>query len=379
MRYPLTEEQLLIQQNAREFAERYVEPEATNIDRQGAHPEDIIKKLAEHDFFGLPFPAEYGGVEAGFLSYILAVQEISRASASVGSILINHCSLAAYSLYRWGTPEQKERFLPALCRGEKLGAFALYEPGAAVGCGEQKVVATKNDKGYVLNGRKYFVGNGGVADVYITFALTDPEKGLKGLSAFIVEKGAPGLSVVRQIEKMGLRGFQTAELAFDGVEVSRDALLGPENGALAVLKEALALERISAAAQIAGIVQAALQESVKYAKDRVQFGRPIAQFPAVQKMIADMSAGLHLMKLAVYSTADLVDKGEPFEVEAAVVHMLAAKAGQNACIDAIQVHGGYGYSQDLIVERLFRDVKGALIADSLLELPERLVAENALA
>ncbi|WP_258359840.1 acyl-CoA dehydrogenase family protein [Moorella sulfitireducens] len=379
MRYPLTEEQLLIQQNAREFAGRYVEPVATAIDRQGSHPEEMVRKMAEHDFFGLPFPQEYGGVEAGFLSYVLAVEEISRACASLGSILINHCSLAAYAIYRWGTAAQKERFLSPMCGGEKLGAFALYEPGASVGCGEHRVVAVRKGDGYVLNGRKYFVANGGAADVYIVFALTEPEKGLEGLSAFIVEKDVPGFNVLRQVEKMGLNGLQAAELALEGVEVSGDSLLGPENGAAAMLHEALALGKISAAAQITGIMQAALAESVKYAGERVQFDQPIARFPAIRQMIATMSANLHLARLAVYSTADLVDKGEPFIAEAAMVHMFAARAGQGACIDAIQVHGGYGYSQELIVERLFRDVKGALITDSLFEYPDYLVAENALA
>jgi len=378
MRYPLTEEQLLIQQSAREFAGKYVEPEATNIDRNGTHPAGIIKKMAEHDFFGVFFPAEFGGIEAGFLSYVLAIQEISRASASVGSIVINHCSLAAYAIYRWGSPEQKSRYLPDMCRGEKLGAFAVCEPGAAPGCGEYKVVAAKKGDGYVLKGRKYFVKNGGVADVYIVLAFTGPEAGLKGMSAFVVDAGSPGFSVARQIDKMGLRGCQTAELVFDEVEVGGDCLLGAENHGLAILKEAAAVARVSAAAQITGIVQAALQESVKYAKERIQFGKPIAHFPAIQAMIAGMAANLNLAKLAVYSTADLMDKGDSFETEAAIAHMITARIGQSACIDAIQIHGGYGYSQDLIIERLFRDVKGALINDDFLERPERMVAESVL-
>ncbi|MGI9953139.1 acyl-CoA dehydrogenase family protein [Moorellaceae bacterium AZ2] len=379
MRYPLTEEQLLIQQSAREFAEKYVEPEAARIDRDGTYPAHIIKKLAEHDFLGLIVPAEYGGIEAGFVSYVLAIQEISRISASVGAILINHCSLAAYSISRWGSSEQKECYLPAMCRGENLGAFALYEPEAAPGCGAQRVVATRKGNGYVLKGRKYFVANGGVAGVYVVFALTEPDAGSQGMSAFIVDAGAPGLSVGRHIDKMGLRGCPTTELIFDDVEVPGSSLLGTEGGGLAVLKGAMAVTRISAAAQIVGIVQAALQESVKYAKERVQFGRPIAQFPAIQNMIAEMATNLHLAKLAVYSTADLMDKGEPFETEAAMVHMLAARIGQRACTDAVQIHGGYGYSRDLAVERLFRDVKGAIITDSTWEYPECTVAESILA
>lgn len=378
MRYPLTDEQLLIQQSAREFAERYIEPEAAKIDREGIHPAALVKNMAEHDFFRIFFPSEYGGIDAGFVSYVLAVQEISRASAALGSILINHCSRAAYAIYRWGSAEQKQRYLPSLCRGERLGGFALYESGTAPGYGEDRVIALKKGESYVLKGRKYFVTNGGVAGVYIVLALTEPEAGLEGMSAFIVDAGSPGLTVKRLIDKMGLRGYQTAELSFEEVEVGGDCLLGGEKVGLAILKETTAVARVAAAAQIAGIVRAALQESVNYAKERKQFGQPISRFPAIQNMIAKMSADLNLLQLAVCSTADLMEKGESFATEAAILHMLAARAGQKACSDAIQIHGGYGYSQDLIVERLFRDVKGALMAENTLEYPEQQVAESAL-
>ncbi|MDK2816957.1 MAG: acyl-CoA dehydrogenase [Moorella sp. (in: firmicutes)] len=373
MRYPLSEEHILIQQNAKEFAERYVEAEAQAIDRDGTHPRELVKKMAEHDFFGLPFTQEYGGAEAGFLSFVLAVEQISRASASVGAILVNH-SVATYAIFRWGTAGQKESFLPAMCSGEKLGAFALYESGAAPGCGERRLTARKTADGFVLEGTKYFVANGGVADYYVVVAQTLSEKGPAGMSAFVVDGKAPGLRVVRQVETMGLKGCQTAEIAFEGVMVTPDRLLGPENGAAEMVKEILAIKRIAAGAQAAGIMEAALSESVKYTGQRVQFGQPIGRFPAIQKMIADMAANLNLVRLAVYSTAELVDKGEPFEAEAAMVHMLAAKVGQAASIDAIQVHGGYGYSQELPVERFFRDVKGVLISDTLMEQPERIVA-----
>ncbi|MBE3581322.1 MAG: hypothetical protein IMW96_06780 [Thermoanaerobacteraceae bacterium] len=211
------------------------------------------------------------------------------------------------------------------------------------------------------------------------FALTGPEAGPQEMSAFVVEAGARGLSIGRDIDKMGLRGWPTTELVFHDVEVPASSLLGAQGNGLAVLKEALAAARISAAAQIAGIVEAAFQQSVKYAKERMQFGRPIARFPAIQNMIAEMAANLQLARLVVYSTADLVDKAEPFEAEAAMVHMLAARIGQKSCTDAVQIHGGYGYSRDLAVERLFRDVKGAIITDSAGEYPEFTVAESILA
>ncbi|HBT46793.1 MAG TPA: acyl-CoA dehydrogenase [Peptococcaceae bacterium] len=373
MRYPLSEEHLLIQQTAREFAERYVKPEASAVDRAGAHPQELVRRMAEHDFLGLPFPQECGGAEAGFLSFVLAIEQIARASASVAAIPVNHF-IASYTLYRWGSAEVKEQLLPVLCRGEKLGAFAFYEPGAAPGSGDRRLVATRTPAGYVLNGTKYFVPNGGVADLYVVVAQTDPERGQAGFSAFVLDGNTPGMRIARRVETMGLNGCQVAEIVFEGVEVSAGRLVGPENGAASMIREMLAMRRIAGGAMVAGIMDAALEESVKYAGQRVQFGRPIGRFPAIRKMIADMAANLNLLRLAVYSTADLVDKGEPFEAEAAMVHMFAGRTGQAACIDAIQIHGGYGYSQELPVERFFRDVKGALVYDSIMEQPEQVVA-----
>ncbi|WP_425059946.1 Acryloyl-CoA reductase (NADH) [Sporomusa carbonis] len=379
MSYALTEEQQLIQQTAREFAQEYVGPVAADIDRTGAHPAEIVQKMAEHDFLGIFMPGEVGGAEAGYLSFALIIEELSRVSGAVASILINHAALAAYTINRWGSYRQKQNYLPALCQGEKLGAFALSEPGAAPGAGEYKVVAAKDGDNYILNGRKCYIANGGVAGVYIVFALTDPEAGAKGMSAFIVDGKTAGLSVARNIEKMGLRGCQSAELVFENVTISADSLLGAEGAGMAVATDAQAVASVAEAAMVVGIAQAAMDDAVKYSKQRIQFRRPIASFPAIQTMLAEMATNIHLARLAVYDAANLIDSGRPFATEAAMLKLFAARIGQSALIDVIQIEGGYGYSQEMVVSRLYRDVKGAVIKASSMDFPEKVIAGALLA
>lgn len=379
MSYPLTEEQQLIQQNAKEFSLEYVEPVAAEIDHTEKHPAEIVSKMVEQDFLGIFIPGEFGGAEAGYLSYILIIEELARVSGAVASVLVNHASLAAYSINRWGTAEQKEIYLTALCQGQKLGAFALNEPGAAPGAGEHKVVAGKDGDHYVLNGRKSYVANGGAAGVYIVFAQTNPEAGAKGISAFIVDGQTEGLSVARTISKMGLRGCQSAELLFDNVKVSAANLLGAEGAGLAIAAEALAAASIAEGAMVVGIAQAAMEDAVKYGKQRIQFRRPIASFPAIQTMLAEMAANIHVLRLAVYDAASLLENGEPFATEAAMIKLFAARIGQSALIDVIQIEGGYGYSQEMVASRLYRDVKGAIIKNSSVDFPEKTIAGDLLA
>lgn len=374
MSYTLTEEQELIRQNAREFALEYVEPVAAEIDRTGEHPADIVKKMAEQDFFGIFFSGEFGGAEAGYLSYALIIEEISRVSGAAAAILLNHASLAAYSINSRGSAEQKQTYLTALCQGSKLGAFALNEPGAAPGAGAHKVTAVKDGDHYVLNGRKCYVANGGVAGIYVVIAQTNAEAGPKGLSAFIVDSGAAGLSVARTIGKMGLRGCQSAELIFDQVKIPAANLLGAEGAGLAIAAEAQAAASIAEGAMVAGIAQAAMEDAAKYGKQRIQFGRPIASFPAIQTMLAEMAANIHMLRLAVYDAAALVENNEPYSVEAAMIKLFAARIGQSALIDVIQIEGGYGYSQEMAVSRFFRDVKGAVIKNSSMDFPEKIIA-----
>ncbi|MEN6411569.1 MAG: acyl-CoA dehydrogenase family protein [Veillonellales bacterium] len=371
MSYALTEEQQLIKQSVRDFALEFVTPAAAEIDNSGDYPEDVVRMMAEHDFLGLFLPAEFNGAEAGYLSYILAVEELSRVSGGVASILIQHASFVAYAINRWGSPQQKEKYLPAMCQGDKLGAFALNDPAA--------VIAGKEGDGYVLNGCKSYVANAGAAGVYIVFALTNPEAGpKKGMSAFLVDAETPGLTVGRQVEKMGLRGCQSAEVTFENVRLSQESLLGSEDAGLVIATETLAVGNIAAGAQMVGIAQAAMEDAAKYAKQRVQFGRPIAKFPAIQTMLAEMAANIHLARLAIYNAAQLIEKGEPVMTEAAIVKFSVSRIGQNALIDAVQIEGGYGYSEEMPVSRFYRDVKGTAIMDSSLEFPEKVIADSVL-
>lgn len=378
MDFNLTKEQQLIQKIARDYGKEQLEPQAAEIDRSGRFPAEAIKEMAELDFMGMFYPAEYGGAEADFISYILMVEELSRYCASSAAIITTHCSLAAYPIYKWGLEDQKKRYLPALCKGEKLGGFALAEPGAAPASGPDKVVATLAGEAYVLNGKKYFVANGGVAEVYIVFAQTDPAAGMKGLSAFIVDAAIPGFAVSRQIEKMGLRAQPTAEVVFENARISKENLLGAENQGYEILMDTLARAGVAAAAQAVGICQTALEASIKYSKERVQFGGPIARLQAIQWMLADMAANVHLSRLATYKTASLIQEGKPYACDAAITRMFVAKAGVDVCMNAVQIHGGYGYGKDLIIERLLRDVKGTIIFENSSEFPQKIIAGNLL-
>lgn len=379
MSYTLSEEQQLIQQTAREFAQEFVGLVAAEIDKTGDHPADLIQKMAEYDFLGLYLPAQFSGAEAGYLSYVLTIEQLAKISGAVASILINHASLAAYSINRWGSDNQKQSYLVPLCKGEKLGAFAFAEPGAAPGNGPAKVVAAKEGDSYILNGRKAYVANGGAADTYIVFAATNSEAGSKGLSAFIVDAKTAGLSVGRIIGKMGLRGCQSTDLVFQNVKVPVAALLGMEGEGMEIAAEAQSVAAIAQGAQVLGIVQAAMEDAAQYSKQRIQFGRPIANFPAIQNMLAEMATNIHMARLAVYDAAKLVEQGERFAYEAAMVKLFTSRIGQNALIDIIQIEGGYGYSDEMVVSRLFRDVKGAVITDSSADFPEKVIAGEILA
>lgn len=378
MNFNFTEEQQLIKNMARDYGKEQLEPQAAEIDRSGIFPAETIKAMAELDFMGMFFPAEYGGAGADFLSYILMVEELSRSCASTGAILTTHCSLAAHPIFKWGNKEQKEKYLPGMCSGKKLGGFALAEPGAALASGPDKLIAKQNGDKYVLNGKKFYVANGGVADVYIVFALTNPDAGINGLSAFIVDADIAGLTISKQIEKMGLRALQTAEIEFDNVQIPKENLLGPENQGQEIYVDIMANNSVAAAAQVVGIAQFALDASVHYARERVQFGGPIAHLQAIQWMLADMAMNVHLTRVETYRVASLIDEDKPYVQEAAIAAMYAAKAGVDVCMNAVQIHGGYGYGKDMIMERLLRDVKGTIIFDSSNEYPQKIIAGSLL-
>jgi butyryl-CoA dehydrogenase len=378
MSYVLTEEQELIQQNACEFAAEYIEPEAVEIAQSGTYPAAIVKNLAENDFFGLFLPGEYGGAEAGYLSYILTVEEIAKVSPSVAAILINHASLAAYSINKWGSEAQKDSYLSALCSGDKIGAFAWSEPDHAPGVGPDRLVAVKQGDDYLLNGKKSYVANGGVAGTYVVFAQTDTEAGVKGISAFIVDGDSDGLNVTRTIGKMGLRGCPSAELTFADVKVPAANLLGSAGNGLAMYQDAKAAASVAEGALAAGCVASSIKEAANYAKQRVQFKRPISDFPAVQNLLADIATNLYVARLAIYDAAALIENGERFATEAAMIKLFVSRIGTKALIDAIQVEGGIGFCEDMAVTRFYRDVNGVFLSDSSVDFPEPVIAQEVL-
>ena len=377
MDFQLTEEQTLLQQSAREFSAAYCEPIAAEIDKTGRYPVETIEQLAKHDFMGMPYPEEYGGAGADYLSYTLAVEEISKVCASTGIIYSAHCSLGLWPIYKWGSEDLKKKYLVPLCKGEKLGAFALTEPGAGTDAASGTCTAAFVNDEYVLNGTKCFITNGGLADVYIIFALTDPSKGIKGLSAFAVEKGLAGFEIGKHEDKMGIRGSQTTELIFKDCHVAKENLIGEEGKGFKYAMQTLDGGRVGVAAQAIGIAQGALDEAVKFAKERVQFGKPIATKQAIQWMLADMETQIQAARLLVYNAAAAKDRGESFSKEAAMAKLFAAETADYVCTKAIQVHGGYGYIKDFKVERCYRDAKICSLYEGTSEV-QRMVISGAL-
>lgn len=376
MSYQLNEIQELIQQNTCDFAKEYIEPIAAKIDKESSFPKDVFKKLAENDYFGLIFSEDFGGSEAGYLSYVLAVEEIAKISAGVAAILINQVSFVAYSIDKWGSNDQKKNFLVPLITGEKLGAFALAECGGAPGMGPEKLIAIKEGNGYVLNGFKTYVANGAEADVFVVFARTDYSS--NAMSSFIIDAKTPGLSVVRTVGKMGQRACTWSEIKFENVKVSNTQLLGSEGEGKVIAREAKAVASVAEGALIIGVTAAGMAEASNYAKQRVQFAQPIAKFPAIQDMLADMYSNSHLARLAVYDAANTLEQGNSIETEAAIIKLFVSRIGQDSLIDAIQVHGGYGFSEDMLVSRYYRDVKGSLLIDGSDDLPGSVIASNLL-
>jgi len=373
----LTEEQELIGQSARDFAKEYLEPIAAELDHTGQFPAGVVKQLAAQDFLGLFLAGAYGGAEAGFISLVEVVENLSRASAAVASILVNH-SLAAYAIQRWGTAGQKQEILPALASGATLGGFAVLEHGPTPGVGPDALVATRHPAGWALKGTKAYVRNAGAADVYVVMACTDPAAGAKSQAAFIVSGKAIGLTVGPLAETMGLKGCPVADLMFDDVVVADSALLAGADGQT-IVTETLAIGSLMEAAQTVGIGQAAVEHAAAYAKTRVQFGRPVSTLQAIQTLLAETAADCHLGRLGVRYAAKLLDEGQPFLVEAAMVKQFLARNGSKLLIDTVQVEGGFGYSEFMPLPRLFRDIAGTTLLDAPADYPEKTIAAALLA
>ena len=378
MNFELTEEQLLIQAMVREFAAAEVAPIAAEIDRNHRFPEELIPKLAEIGLMGVPFPAELGGAGADYLSFTIVVEELARVCASTSVIVAAHAGLAAYPIFTYGTPEQKEKYGRSLASGEKLGAFAITEPGAGTDAGSGKTTAVLDGDEYVLNGSKIFITNGGYADVYVVTAMTDRERGTRGISAFIVEKDTPGFSVGERERKLGIRASSTTPLYFSDCRIPKAALLGKEGKGYLMAMETFDGGRVGVAAQAVGIAQGALDDSIAYAKERVQFGKPIATLQAIQWMIADMATEIDAARLLVYRAAWLKDNGLRFGQEASMAKLFASEMATRVAGKAIQIHGGYGFTESYPVERHYRDAKITEIYEGTSEVQRMTIAGNAL-
>jgi butyryl-CoA dehydrogenase len=375
MDFELTDDQQLIRDAVREFADAEVAPIAAEIDRDHRFPYEILPRLTEMNLMGMPYPEKEGGAGADYVSYVIAVEELSRACASTGCILSAHSSLATWPIHKFGTETQKEQYLHDMASGRRLGAFALTEPGAGTDAAAGTTTATLHADGYALNGSKMFITNAPYADIYVVFAKTDMERGARGMSAFIVEKDTPGFSVGEAEHKLGIRASSTPPIYFSDCRVPRDALLGAEGEGFKIAMATLDGGRIGIAAQALGIAQAALDASVAYAKERVQFGKPIATLQAIQWMIA---TEIDAARLLVYRAASCVDNGRPYSTEGAMAKLFASETATRVAGKAIQIHGGYGYTESYPVERNYRDAKITEIYEGTSEVQRMVIARSTL-
>jgi len=376
MDFELTDEQQLTRESVREFAETDLAPIAAELDRDHRFPSETIPKMAELGILGMNYPEKLGGAGSDFLSYMIAAEEIARVCASTSTVLLAHSSLATWPIYHFGTGEQHERFLRDMTAGRRLGAFALTEPGAGSDAGAGTMTAIRKGDEYVLNGSKIFITNAPYAEIYIVFAKTDPDAGTRGMSAFIVEKDTPGFTVGDPEHKLGIRGSSTPPLYFTDVHIPASNLLGGGGDGFKIAMQTLDKGRIGIAAQALGIGQAALDASTSYAKERVQFGKPIAALQAIQWMVADMATDIDCARLLVYRAAWKVDSGGPFGTEGAMAKLFASEAATRVSGKAIQIHGGYGYTDSYPVERNYRDAKITEIYEGTSEIQRMVIARS---
>lgn len=378
MNFTLTKEQELVRQMVRDFAVNEVKPIAAEIDVTERFPMENVKKMGELGMMGIPFPTEFGGAGGDVLSYILAVEELSKVCATTGVILSAHTSLCASLINENGTPEQKEKYLRDLCTGNKIGAFGLTEPGAGTDAAGQQTTAVLDGDNYILNGSKIFITNGGVADTFIVFAMTDKSKGTRGISAFIVEKGFLGFSIGKKEDKLGIRASSTTELIFENCVVPKENLIGREGKGFGIAMKTLDGGRIGIAAQALGIAEGALDEAIKYMKERKQFGRPIAAFQGLQWMVAEMSTKIEAARFLVYKAAWLKENKQPYSIDAARAKLYAAEVAMDVTTKAVQLFGGYGYTKEYPVERMMRDAKITEIYEGTSEVQKMVISGSLL-
>ncbi|MBP1948888.1 acyl-CoA dehydrogenase [Virgibacillus litoralis] len=378
MNLNFSDEQEMMRKMVQDFAQKEVQPEIERMEQEDRFPKEIIERMGELGLMGIPIPEEYGGAGMDYTSYIIAINELSKVSATIGVILSVHTSVGTNPILYFGTDEQKKYYLPKLASGEFLGAFAVTEPGAGSDVANLKTRAKKDGDNYILNGSKMFITNGGAADTFITFARTSDEAGAKGVSAFIIEKDTPGFVIGKAEKKMGLHGSSTVPLSFDNCVIPKEQLLGNEGDGFKIAMANLNVGRIGIAAQALGIGEAAVEHATAYAKEREQFGKPISQNQGISFKIADMATEVEAAKLLVYNVASLVERNIPCNKEASMAKMYASKTARKAAIEAVQVYGGYGYTEDYPVERLFRDAKVTEIYEGTNEIQHIVIAKNLL-
>ncbi|WP_066310153.1 acyl-CoA dehydrogenase [Bacillus sp. FJAT-29814] len=375
MNLHFTEEQEMMRKMVRDFAASEIAPFIEKMEN-GEFPREILRKMGELGLMGIPVPEQYGGAEMDFTSYIIAINELSKVSATIGVILSVHTSVGTNPILYFGTEEQKQKYVPKLSSGEYLGAFCLTEPSAGSDAASLKSRAVRDGDHYVINGSKVFITNGGEADVYIVFAKTNLELGSKGVSAFIVEKNTPGLVVGKDEKKMGLHGSRTVQLTFEDMRVPAENLLGVEGEGFKIAMANLDVGRIGIAAQALGIAEAALSAATEYAKGRHQFGKPIAAQQGIGFKLADMATSVEAAKLLVYRAADLRQRGVKCGMEASMAKLFATRTAVEVATEAIQVFGGYGYTEDYPVERYFRDAKVTEIYEGTSEIQRIVISKH---
>jgi butyryl-CoA dehydrogenase len=378
MDFALSAQHAEIRRSVRDFAEREISPVADEMERRAEFPAEIIRKAAGLGFLGVPYPEEVGGTGLDSLAYAITIEELSRVSGSVGIIVSAHTSLGCAPIFSAGTAEQKERYLRPLASGAKLGAYGLTEAGAGSDSRGTRTRAHRDADEWVISGSKRFITNAGVADTYIVTAVTDRNADSGKISAFIVEAGTPGFSIGRMEEKMGLHASNTGELLFDDCRIPAGNLLGEEGDGDRLFLKTLDGGRIGIAAMALGIAQAAYEAASAYAKERQQFGRPIASFQGIAFKIADMAVQIDAARLMVYRAAWLKDSGQPYSTEAAMAKLFASEVARQVTNDAVQVHGGYGYVTEYKVERYLRDAKLTEIGEGTSEIQRMVIARNLL-
>ena len=378
MDFHLTKEQLLVRKMYREFAENEVKPLAAEIDEEERFPMETVEKMAKLGMMGIYFPKEYGGAGGDVLSYAMCVEELAKVCGTTAVIVSAHTSLCAAPIFENGTEEQKKKYLPDLCSGRKIGAFGLTEPGAGTDAQGQQTTAVLDESGenYILNGSKCFITNGNVASTFVVFAMTDKSKGNHGITAFIVEKDFPGFSTGKHEKKMGIRGSSTCDLIFEDCVIPKDRMLGKKGEGFKIAMKTLDGGRIGIASQALGLGEGAVEEAIKYTKERVQFGKRISQFQNTQFQLADMHTRMQAAQYVVYAAAMKKQNHEPYSMDAAMAKLFTSEHAMKTTIKVVQLFGGYGYTKDYPVERMMRDAKITEIYEGTSEVQRIVISAN---